>query len=577
MSIKITDIDKIDYAFQAIVNTHTGQIHAVEALIRDYEKLGFSSISDFFDSLYEKKSLYNIDLLLRRKALKKFKKLNMENLKLFYNIDNRIFSMPDFQIGGTSRILEELDYKDNVFCFEITEHSEFQDENLLKKAINLYKKNNFEIAIDDFGTGVSGLHLLYISEATYIKLDKFFIKKINQDSKKRLFCSSIIEMAHTMGVKVIAEGVETFQEYYTCKDIKVDYIQGFLISKPSTKISDIKESYDDTHGLFKKDRRKSNSNIIEKNYIDKISPLNINSSLHELFTYFKEHTHNTFVPIIDDKKVIIGVIYEVDIKKISYSQYGLSLAKNVAFKSKLSFYIKPVVKIEITWGIDKALEVFHMHENPQGIFVTKNNKYYGFINLNNLLSLSYKRNIQIAQSQNPLTKLPGNNQIDLFIKKVFKKNLNAQIVYFDFNDFKPFNDYYGFRQGDRAILLFSELLQKVLPNDVFIAHVGGDDFFLGFTNWKYEETYKIIHKIQDEFKENVASLYSKEDIQNNYIMATDRFGVTRKFNFLSVCAAIVHLEENSNLQAFNASLGKAKKDSKKIPTPLGLSIIKQHP
>lgn len=97
-----------------------------------------------------------------------------------------------------------------------------------------------------------------------------------------------------------------------------------------------------------------------------------------------------------------------------------------------------------------------------GIFITQSEKYRGFINLNSLLTLSYKRNIEIATNQNPLTKLPGNNQIEKFISNSFENaNINTtHIIYFDFNDFKPFNDNYGFRQGDRAILIFSELLQK---------------------------------------------------------------------------------------------------------------------
>ncbi len=117
-----------------------------------------------------------------------------------------------------------------------------------------------------------------------------------------------------------------------------------------------------------------------------------------------------------------------------------------------------------------------MRNDAKGIFVSKDSIYYGFISLNNLLLLSYKRNLEIAENQNPLTKLPGNSQIDEFIYSVFDKKLQAQIVYFDFNDFKPFNDTYGFRLGDRAILMFSEILQKHLSRESFIAHIGGDDF-----------------------------------------------------------------------------------------------------
>ncbi len=571
MSLGI-DIDKLDFAFQPIVNTHSGKIFAVEALIRNTDKLGFSSIQNFFDTLYEDKKLFKIDLLLREKAFKKFKEIDLKNLKIFYNIDNRIFTMPDFDVTQTLKILNKLSLNKETLCFELTEHYAYKDENRLKEVIQLYKKNGFCIAIDDFGTGVSGLHLLYVSETNFIKIDKFFIKDINLDSKKKLFCTSIVEMAHIMGIRVIAEGVENIDEYYICKELKVDFIQGYFIAKPTLNVKKIKKSYTDKRPIFDKDRRVLSNDFIDKSYIQKIESLNVNASLLDLFIYFKEHTRNTFVPIINNNKKILGAIYEVDIKEMSYSQYGLSLAKNNSSKEKLKSYIKPILEIDLTWGIDKALEIFSMRNDAKGIFVTKDAKYYGFISLSNLLSLSYKRNLEIAQNQNPLTKLPGNDQIDEYIKKVFEKKRNAHIIYFDFNDFKPFNDKYGFRQGDRAILMFSEILRKVLPIGSFIAHIGGDDFFVGFIEEKYEKVYETIALTQEEFKINVSSLYSQEDIKNNFMIAKDRFGITREFKLLSVCAAILEINKKSTLETFNIQLTDIKKASKTNSLPIGVSI-----
>lgn len=566
------NVEKIDFAFQPIVNTHSGKIFAVEALIRNTDKLGFNTIQDFFDTLYENKELFKIDLQLREKAFKKFKDINIKNLKIFYNIDNRIFTMPDFDVSHTSKILSDLSLSKETLCFELTEHYAYKDENILKEVIQLYKENGFCIAIDDFGTGVSGLHLLYVTDTNFIKIDKFFIRDINLDSKKKLFCTSIVEMAHIMGIRVIAEGVESIEEYYICKELKIDFIQGYFLAKPTLDVSKIKKSYSDKRPIFDRDRRLLSNNFIDKSYIERIEPLNINASLLDLFIYFKEHTRNTFVPIIDDKKKIRGAIYEIDIKEISYSQYGLSLAKNNSSKDKLRSYIKPVLEIDLTWGIDKALEIFSMRNDAKGIFVTKDAKYYGFINLSNLLSLSYRRNLEIAQNQNPLTKLPGNDQIEDFIKTIFEKKKKAHIVYFDFNDFKPFNDKYGFRQGDRAILMFSEILRKHLPIGSFIAHIGGDDFFVGFIDSDYEKIYESIFNIQKEFKLNVSSLYTQEDIKNNFIIAKDRYGTTREFKLLSVCAAIVEINKRSSLENFNLNLPNIKKSSKLIAQPMGVCL-----
>jgi len=567
----LANIDKLDFAFQPIINTYSGKTFAVEALIRNTNQLGFNEISDFFNYIYKKNMLFEIDNLLREKALTKYKAIGIKDLKLFYNVDNRFFTVKDFKLGTTLELLKKLDIGSDKICFELTEHFKFDDQKLFVDIINTYKKYGYSIAIDDFGTGISGLHLLYISDTNFIKIDKFFIQNINTDHKKKLFCASLVDMAHIMGIKVIAEGVENISEYYTCKDLKVDFIQGYLIAKPTLNINEVKKNYS-KFKFIKEDKRVINSDKIDKSYIDRIDPLNDDSSLHDLFIYFKEHTQNTFVPIIDKNLNILGAIYEVDIKKISYSQYGLALSKNDAFRTKLKHFIKPVPQIDIKWGIDKALEIFHMMNDAKGIFVTKENKYCGFISLNNLLSLSYKRNLEIAQNQNPLTKLPGNKQIEIYLHTIFSEKLNVHIVYFDFNDFKPFNDKYGFRQGDRAILIFSELLQKIIPSENLIAHIGGDDFFIGFIDKNYEEVYEIVKFLIESFEVNVSSLYSKEDLNRKYIIANDRFGVQREFNLLSISAAIIEICEKSSEEIFNENLGKIKKQSKLSKLPYGISI-----
>jgi diguanylate cyclase (GGDEF)-like protein len=214
-----------------------------------------------------------------------------------------------------------------------------------------------------------------------------------------------------------------------------------------------------------------------------------------------------------------------------------------------------------------------MQSDSKGIFVTKHDKYYGFINLNNLLSLSYKRNLEIAENKNPLTKLPGNNQLEKFIDNIFESQISSQIVYFDFNDFKPFNDQYGFRQGDRAILMFAEILQKRISKDGFIAHIGGDDFVAIFVKKDYIEIFNLIKSIQDEFKNDAISLYNEEDIKNRYMLGKDRFGTTRKFKLLSVSCAIIQLISTSTLDGFNSKLGDIKKASKLNDHPLGATII----
>ncbi|PRM95877.1 GGDEF domain-containing protein [Aliarcobacter cryaerophilus] len=565
-------IDKLDYAFQPIIYAQSGKLYAVEALLRNVQDIpNITTIDDLFDLVFSNDYLYEFDLLLREKAIKKFANINIPNLKLFYNLDNRIIYNKNYSSGNTQKILTKYNLSKDKIIFELSEKGTSIEQNALSTMLQRYKQSGYSIAIDDFGIGVSGLKLLYFSEANIIKIDRFFISNIDQDSKKKLFCSSIIDMAHIMGMQVIAEGVETEKEFFTCKDIGADFIQGFLVQKPTKNINEIKPIYNDISNLILDDKREDQNKFIDEQFIDKIEPLPVNSSLYDIILHFKKNTDHNFVPIIDEFRYFLGIIYESDIKKISYSQYGLSLAQNQNFSTTLLKYLKPALSVEMAWGIDKILEIYNLNfQNSLGIFITNSDKYLGFINLNSLLTMSYKRNIEIATNQSPLTKLPGNNQIEKFIANSFRNiQINTtHIIYFDFNDFKPFNDIYGFRQGDRAILIFSELLQKRYPKNSFIAHIGGDDFFVGLTDFTFEDVFELTLDIQNEFKYSSKNLYSNEDKELGYIVSKDRFGTTRNFNLLSVSCAIVEINCKSNILNFDDTLNIMKKESKSSKEPV---------
>ena len=564
----------LDFGFQPIVNIRNGKIFAVEALLRNYKEAGFNSIFSVFDEAYHNGSLYQLDLLLRKKAFEKFKQINIPNLKIFYNLDNRLIYSPDFTYGNTLKILEYLNLNQKQVCFELSERNTLKDPSSITNMVNRYHQEGFDIAIDDFGTGIAGFQLLYYSETNFIKIDRFFIENINNDPKKRLFCSSIINMAHLMGIKVIAEGIETKDEYYTCKEIGADFIQGYFIQKPQLETEKIKESYKKIKELFNEDKRATDLNKIDKDRIIKFPTLNINTSLYDVFVYFRENPKNYLVPIVNDLNELCGVIYEEDLKPFSYSPFGASLAQNKNSKQKLKSLIKEAVSVDINWSIDKVLEIYNLYaHNTKGIFVTKNNKYYGFIDLKNLILLSYKRNLEIASDQNPLTKLPGNKKIEEFLCYCFKnkEKRDFHLVYFDFNNFKPFNDYYGFRRGDRAIVMFADILKKNL-NDGFIAHIGGDDFFVGFENKNFETVKKCIKKIIQIYETQIIELYNKEDRKKGYIETEDRFGIKRKFPFLSVSTLLVEITKHTKEKNFDYLLGKLKHLSKKY-TKFYISII----
>ncbi len=183
-------IEVADFAFQPIVNIYTGKLYAVEALIRNYEAAGFTTIDCIFDTAYSEKTLYLLDVKLREKAIHKFSLLPFsKHIKLFYNLDNRITMMPDFKSGYTCELLSTYEMETSNICFELSEkHQVGMYAGVDKLVLNLYKQQGYKMAIDDFGVGFSGLQMLFNADPNFIKIDRFFINEIHLSKKKKTFC-----------------------------------------------------------------------------------------------------------------------------------------------------------------------------------------------------------------------------------------------------------------------------------------------------------------------------------------------------------------------------------------------------
>jgi EAL domain-containing protein (putative c-di-GMP-specific phosphodiesterase class I) len=248
----------IDHAYEPIVNIHTGATFGYEALLRNYQAAGFETIWEFFETAYNEGALHQVELLLREKAIEKFCRSGLqERLKLFLNIDNRVFEMSDYHQGNMKKILERYKLPPSAICYEISEMHRLSGSDAVLRILQLTKSQNYKIAIDDFGTGFSGFQVMYYTSPDFIKIDRFFVSSIANDSKKRFFVGSIVNMAHLLGITVIAEGIETEQEFYICRDLGCDLVQGHYIQQASTSVREIKLKYEVVEKLVKKTGVKS--------------------------------------------------------------------------------------------------------------------------------------------------------------------------------------------------------------------------------------------------------------------------------------------------------------------------------
>lgn len=474
------------YAYQPIVNIHTGRTFGVEALIRRWEEAGFDSINALFQAAYEEKVLYALDRALRHKALEGFARLRKKwaelnpsetqgGLKLFFNLDNRILEMPDYVSGGTETLLEERDLVPQDMVFEISEKHELTSYVGTNQVLEAYKKRGYGIAVDDFGSGYSGLQLLYHSEPHVVKIDRFFIDGIDKDAKKHFFIASVVKMANLMGITVIAEGIETEAEYFVCREIGCDYLQGYLIARPKILLEELKPRYGTIKKMARRDRRRHISDMALLQEWTLKEPLSLDSPTEEVLETLRRGEQNRYYPVTNPRGEALGLLDEGILKKYLYSPYGISILQHKIQSEGLNPFLLSVPRVEITTSVERILELHTLHKENRGIIITQDGRYRGFLPAGILLHLLSKKQLSLALDQNPLSQLPGNASIHRFLGKILSEGAGPRaLIYFDFNHFKPFNDRYGFRQGDRAIMLFADLLREALiPRKDFIGHVGG--------------------------------------------------------------------------------------------------------
>ena len=561
----------LDHAFQPIVNIHTGNTFGAEALVRGVEKAGFSSIDDLFDTAWRDGVLHQVDMVLREKALAKFARFRRQaEVKLFYNLDNRLFDAGDYSPGSTMGILEKYGYAREDLCFELSEKHPFSEKADMSALVAAYRAQGFNIAADDCGTGFSGLQLLYYTEPDYIKIDRFFIRNMDNDPKKRLVVSTIVSFAHLMGSRVLAEGVETLEEYTMCKKIGCDMVQGYFVQHPTRDLAALQKRYNGIRELTRMDRRRgpAKDRSLVSSELKYIEPMASNTDIITLFERFRKEEGTSYIPIVSPQEIPLGVVRDTAFKEYIFSKFGRQLLENPSFGKDISRFITRIPVADIHTSVEKLIEIYTRHNNSEGLIMTDDDKYVGFLSANALLKLTNEKNLTLARNQNPLTRLPGNIMIHEYFSHALSDFVTGyHLIYFDFDRFKPFNDTYGFRNGDRLILRFAELLKAAgMGEDRFVGHVGGDDFFMGVRNGQGAELLAEIRCLARTFKKDAESFYDKDAMEKGYILARDRGGEPARIPLITVSAAVLELppspDRECSIETAGNIIARLKKQAK---------------
>lgn len=219
-------------AFQPIVDLERdGGIFAHEALVRGPEGQGV----DWVFARIGEDDLYAFDQACRVTAIEQAAGLRLADTGAMLSINfmpNAVYE-PENCIRNTLRAANRTGFPLRSIMFEFTEAEQVRDPGHLRRIVSTYKQMGFTVAIDDFGAGHAGLALLADFQPDVVKLDMGLVRGIGADRARRVIVGGLMRICADLGIRVIAEGVETVEEYRALRDLGVTTLQGHLFAKPS--------------------------------------------------------------------------------------------------------------------------------------------------------------------------------------------------------------------------------------------------------------------------------------------------------------------------------------------------------
>ncbi len=227
--------DEFIVYYQPILVTETQKVAGFEALIRwNKHDVGLIPPIDFIPIAESSGLIIPIGYKILRKVCEQIKywAYNDNIEKDFYvsvNISSRQFQDSGF-IHKIKSIIDDTEVMTSMLKFELTESLIIDDSLEVNEQLYQIKQLGIEMMIDDFGTGYSSLSYLHLFPIDILKIDKSFIEQLENDDSN--IVNAIINLAHTLNLEVVIEGIETLEQYEIIQRMKCDYVQGYFFSKP---------------------------------------------------------------------------------------------------------------------------------------------------------------------------------------------------------------------------------------------------------------------------------------------------------------------------------------------------------
>lgn len=527
--------ERVHSVFQPIVDIRRHSILGYEALIRGPEGSPYARPIQLFNAAAALGLSSELEIMCRKNSIREYAELGLP-ARLFLNISPAALLDPAFKKGKTLQYLQEFGIHPDQVVIELTEQQQTKGYRMLAAALAHYRNMGFTVALDDLGAGYSGLRLWTELLPDYIKIDKHFIRNIHSDRIKASFVANLLRMSAVSNCQLIAEGVEQVEELKILQKIGITFAQGYYLARPEQQPPVVIEPAKFAHGMWDEHFQVPSADTSDLARIARqVDAKSASMTVNQIVDYLQKKPDLELLPVLDGERPVGIINRHQFFNKLMASRFVLELYGKHPISKLLE---EKVILVDINSDLESVSQRITSTPVPEQAFIIMAGAhYYGVATVLDLLEVITEQKIQNARHSNPLTLLPGMVPVNSVLNKMLGERRLFSVSYFDLDNFKPYNDYYGYAAGDRIIQLLAGLLKRHYYNSsALIGHIGGDDFIVMDTNPAFLQTIELVLA---GFADALPEYYERGHVLEAGIRGIDRQGQESFFALTSLSVGIV--------------------------------------
>ncbi len=457
--------------------------------------------------------------------------------KLFYRVRRAALYDPGFSAERLQETLTHAGLAPERLVLGLTEHRAHASAKVLERLFADLRALGIQIALCGFGDSHGALLAVQALRPAYIELGHGQCEGLHADAGRQDFARATLDIGRRFNALVLASGIDTEQDLRTAEVLGIPLLQGAHIGSVDPQPRKrLRKKLFGTGGPESDPGPEALDATTVAKLANDVTPVGPDYSVAEVGELFHVNCRLQTLPVVEKGKPL-GLVRRMDFLNLFLSRYGRALYGKKPIR--LLMDAKPLM-VEHDTPVSEVSQKLTEHNQgnaPPDFLVTRNGRYLGVGSMVDLLREVTVLQLQMARYANPLSGLPGNIPINQRISDMLRKQREFVVVYVDLDNFKPFNDAYGYSKGDEVIVAVATLLLSecgVLGD--FVGHVGGDDFVILFEDDDWEVRCQ---RILATFEAQAPGFYNDTDREHGGLWGEDRQGGRVFFPFLSLSLGAV--------------------------------------